>query len=578
MIPTSDLSRRVRDDFPILATEMSGRPLVFLDNAATTQKPRVVIDAIANYYTRDNANIHRGLYELSQRATDGYEDARKKVADFLGVGDDPACCLFVRGTTEAINLVASCHAKPNLSSGDVVLLTGLEHHSNIVPWQMACDRTGATLRVWQPDGRGELDMSKLSEMVTPEVKMVAVQHVSNALGTIHDVETITAAAKDVDATVLIDGAQWVGHYPTDLKRLGCDFYVFSGHKLYGPTGIGVLWGRRDLLDAMPPYQGGGDMIETVSFAATTYAPLPNKFEAGTPHIAGAIGLGAAVDYLTGVGMTNVGTAEDALLAHATKRFADVPELRIVGTADRKAAIISFVIDDPPIATLDIAQHLSYDGIAVRTGHHCCMPLMDHLNVSGTARASMAFYNTTDDIDRLVDSLQTLVDKRRAKREQAKAPEIDAADITFAPAAYASIDEAAEDLAEEFTMFDDAESKTELLVEFGDELPDAFTPLKAISTAVPGCMSEVYVIGRPVSDGGDRFEFAGDSNAQIVRGLIAVVLKLFSGQPRQEIETYDVEGFFRRIGLDQFVTSQRRNGLDGMIRRIRTLASGQTGAG
>ena len=577
---TKPPSLDVRDDFPILSTTMAGHPLVYLDNAATTQKPRAVIDAITHYYTHDNANIHRGLYELSQRSTDGYENARKTIAAFLGV-DDPATCLFVRGTTEAINLVASCHAVPRLSAGDVVLLTGLEHHSNIVPWQMACQRSGATLRIWQPDDRGVLDIGQLSEMVTPEVKMVAIQHVSNALGTIHDVAAIIAAAHDVDATVLVDGAQWVGHYPTDLPALDCDFYVFSGHKLCGPTGIGVLWGRRQWLESMPPYQGGGDMIDTVTFDKTTYAPLPNRFEAGTPNIAGAIGLGAAIDYMTGIGMDVIGNAEDELLRIATDQMQSIPGLRIVGTAPRKAAIISFVIEEPSIASMDIAMHLSADGIAIRTGHHCCMPLMDHLDVAGTSRASFAFYNTAEDIDRLVASLRTLVENRRnqqqKKREQKmnqdSAPEEipAAADaIQFAAPAGASIDDVAAELVEEFTMFDDVESKTELLAELGDEIPDVFQPLRAISTAVPGCMSEVFLIGRPTGD--DRFEFAADSNAQIVRGLIAVVLKLFSGQDRESIVAYDVESFFRKIGLDQFVTSQRRNGLDGMIRRIRKLAT------
>lgn len=584
------LAESIRGDFPILQTTMSGRALVYLDNGATTQKPQTVIDALVNYYSRDNANIHRGVYELSQRATDHYEAARGKVAKLLGVAD-PAECIFVRGTTEGVNLVASSWGSQNLSPGDEVIVTGLEHHSNIVPWQLACDRAQAKLVVWLPNEAGELELPELQKLLSSRTKMVAIQHVSNALGTVHDVPSITAAAHAVGARVLVDGAQWVGHYATSLPEVDCDFYTFSGHKLFAPTGIGVLWGKRELLEAMPPYQGGGDMIETVAFEKSTYAPLPNRFEAGTPNIAGAIGLGAAIDYVLHLGFDRIAAYEDELLQYATEQLSLLPGVRILGTAARKASVVSFVIESPSIAPLDIATHLSGQGIAIRTGHHCCMPLMGQLQVSGTSRVSLAMYNTLAEIDVLVTSLGELIADRTQK---ANARSRDSADsgsatasntrdsgddselpITFASASAESPQDAAENLAEEFLTFDDRESKTELLLELGQELPSDFEILKKISTAVPGCMSEVYLVGRPIPDQPERFEFAADSNAEIVRGLIAILSTLFSGQSAQSVLDFDIEPFFRRIGLEQFVSTQRRSGLDGMIRRIRTLATAIT---
>ncbi len=554
---------QVRRDFPILQTQMNGRPLVYLDNGATTQKPQAVIDAIVHYYTHLNANIHRGVYRLSQQATDEFEQSRTKVAKFIGA-TDATCCIFVRGTTEAINLVAQCWGKANLQPGDEVLLTQLEHHSNIVPWQLACAATGATIRTIPMTDNGELDLSGLEQLINKSTKMVALQNVSNALGTVHDVAKIIAWAKEVGAKVLVDGAQSVGHFPTNVGQLGCDFFTFSGHKLFGPTGIGVLWGRRELLTSMPPYQGGGDMIETVSFERSTYAPLPNRFEAGTPDIAGAVGLGAAIDYLKELDFTQIMAHEADLLEYATAELGRIEGLSIVGTAKHKAGVISFVCDD--IAALDIGMALDREGIAVRTGHHCCMPLMRRLNVSGTTRASLAFYNTREDIDALATALRKMIAARSAA-----GPKVETT-IEFARAIANTPSEAADALAEEFLAFDDRESKTELLIDMARRLPHTFQQLKPICQAVPGCMSEVYLLGRPQPDAPERFEFVADSNAEIVRGLIAVLLHLFSGQDARQLLEFNVEDFFRRIGLDQFVSSQRRSGLDGMIRNIRTLAN------
>ena len=568
----SDWLKRIRQDFPILHTEMNGKQLIYFDNGATTQKPRQVIEAITNFYEQDNANVHRGLYELSQRATDRYEAARARVAKFLGA-ERPEECIFVRGTTEAINLVASSWGKLSLGPEDEVIVSGLEHHSNIVPWQMACAAAGAELKVWYGDPDGCLQLDELQSLITDRTRMIAVQHVSNALGTIHDVAGLTNLARQVGAKVLIDGAQWIGHQATDVSQLGCDFYVFSGHKLFGPTGIGVLWGRRELLESMPPYQGGGDMIETVAFDKTTYAKLPNRFEAGTPDMAGAIGLAAAIDYVADIGFDKIAAWELHLLELATERLESVPGLRVIGKSHEKAAVLSFVLESPSIAPMDIANHLANAGIAIRTGHHCCMPLMGQMEVTGTSRVSMAFYNTEEEVEALQVSLMELVEGRKNQKAVLPASP-NGTQIQFGSSEFGSVVEAAEELEEEFLDFDDAESKTELLMEFGQSVPDHFEALKKISEAVPGCMSEVYLVGRPAPTDATRFEFAADSNAGIVRGLIAVLQQLFSGQQVDEVLNYDLEGFFRRIGLHQFVSTQRRSGLEGMIRRIRTLAETQ----
>lgn len=569
------LPERIRADFPILQTQMNGHPLIYLDNASTTQKPKAVIDAISNFYAFDNANIHRGLYELSQRATDRYEQARGKVAAFLNAESSDEC-IFVRGATEAINLVASSWGRVKLQPDDEVIVTGLEHHSNIVPWQMACAATGARLRVWYPDQQGSLDLSDLESLISERTKLVAMQHVSNALGIIHDVRGAARLLREnSDAQLLIDGAQWVAHDQTDVRDLDCDFYVFSGHKLFAPTGIGILWARRDILASLPPYQGGGDMIDSVSFEKTTYASLPNRFEAGTPNIAGAIGLAAAIDYLGDIGFSDIKRHEHDLLLYANQKLRAIEGLRIIGDSDHKAAVISFVLDRPSIAPMDVAMYLANQGIAVRTGHHCCMPLMGQMKVSGTTRASLAMYNTQAEVDALSSALTDLVKSRSEskvnRRSAMDSPTAAETGIVFAETKADSTAAAAKDLMQEFLEFDDRESKTELLMELGEELPDQFDALKRISTAVPGCMSEVYLIGRPLPNDTEKFEFAADSNAQIVRGLIALLQHLFSGQTATEILEFDLETFFRKIGLDQFISTQRRSGLDGMVKRVRTLA-------
>jgi cysteine desulfurase/selenocysteine lyase len=393
---------KIRGQFPILKQRVHGQPLVYLDNAATTQKPAAVIDAINRYYTRDNANIHRGVHLLSERATEGYEGARAKVQRFLNAAESSEI-IFVRGATEGINLVAQSYGRTRVGPGDEVVITTMEHHSNIVPWQILCEQTGARLRVAPINGRGELLLEEFEKLMGPKTKLVAVVHVSNVLGTINPVRRIVEMAHRWNAPVLLDGAQAAPHLTLDVRALDCDFYVLSSHKLYGPTGVGVLYGKRELLDAMPPYQGGGDMISSVSFEKTLYNRLPFKFEAGTPNIAGAIGLGAAIDYVTGLGRDGIAEHEHELLTCATQALSEIPGLTIIGTAGEKAAAISFVLEG--IHPHDIGTILDQQGVAIRTGHHCAQPLMQRFGVPATARASFALYNTREEIDALAAGIR-----------------------------------------------------------------------------------------------------------------------------------------------------------------------------
>ena len=388
---------RVRSEFPALRQQVNGKPLVYLDNAATALKPQSVIDAVVRAYSEDSANVHRGVHTLSQRATDAYEASRETVADFLGAAS-PAQVVFVRGTTEALNLVAQSFARPRLGPGDEVLVTGLEHHSNIVPWQLVCKQTGAQLAVAPITERGEVSIAAVQSRLSARTRIVAVAHASNALGTVLPVREICAAAHAVGAKVVVDGAQAAPHLPIDVTTIGCDFYAFSGHKVYGPTGVGVLYGRGDLLAAMAPYQGGGDMIESVSFESTRFKPPPHRFEAGTPHIAGAIGLAAAIDYVQGLGWEAMHRHETRLLSSATARLLGVPGLQIVGRAADKIGVLSFVLEG--VHPHDLATIADLEGVAIRAGHHCAQPVMDRLGIVATARASFAPYNTSADVEAL----------------------------------------------------------------------------------------------------------------------------------------------------------------------------------
>ncbi len=396
----------VRKNFPILAQQINGRPLVYLDNAATTQKPRAVIEAIRGYYEMDNSNVHRGVHALSVRATEAYEGARRTVQRFIHAAH-PEEIVFVRGTTEAINLVAQSYGRSRLSAGDEILISAMEHHSNIVPWQILCEQTGASLRVAPINDAGELLIDEYEKLLGPRTKLVSIGYVSNALGTVNPIREIIASAHRHGIPVLVDGAQAVAHMSVDVNALDCDFFAFSGHKMFGPTGIGVLYAKRALLEHMPPYQGGGDMISSVSFEKTTYNTLPYRFEAGTPDVAGVVGLGAAVQYLQGLGLERISAYEADLLGYATESLAAIPQVRLIGTARHKASVVSFIVEG--VHAHDVGTVLDCEGIAVRSGHHCAQPVMQRFGLPATARASLACYNTRSEIDALAAGVRKVVE-------------------------------------------------------------------------------------------------------------------------------------------------------------------------
>lgn len=571
----------IRRDFPILQKRIHGKPLVYLDNAASSQHPVQVINAVKELYESGYANIHRGVHQLSQDATKAYENARATVRGFIHA-DCVHEVVFTSGTTGSINLVAQSFARPRLQKGDEVLITHMEHHSNIVPWQIVCAQTGAELKVVPISDKGELEMDRFAEMLSDKTRMVSVTQVSNALGTVNPVQHIIAMAHAKGIPVLVDGAQAIPHMPVDVQKLDADFYAFSGHKIYGPTGIGVLYGKEKLLKEMPPYQGGGDMIEQVSFERTTYAGLPNKFEAGTPHIAGAVGLAAAIEWLAGVGFERIGAHEQGLLDHATARLAAVPGLEIKGTASRKASLVSWVMVEPPIGTLDIGMQLDLRGICIRTGHHCCQPLMDRLGISSTARASFGVYNTLEEIDRLADALLEIATAAREKARRVTttdmpgmtaAPTAVSADEVQYPGAVADSPEAAADeIAEIFELLPDWPMRHQQIMDLGERLQAMPASLKTEQSYVPGCQSQVHLIARIRPDSPDILEFVADSDAGIVRGLIAILQRLYSGQRTSAILAFDAHAFFARLGLDEHLSMTRRNGLSAMVERIRRLAA------
>ncbi|RKT47688.1 SufS family cysteine desulfurase [Thiocapsa rosea] len=565
----------LRAQFPILATRVHDQPLAYLDNAASTQQPLQVIQAVSDYHQQYHANIHRGVYQLSRNATRMHDYAREMVAHFLHAAE-PVECIFTRGTTESINLVAASWGQANLQPGDEIILSRLEHHSNIVPWQMVCEATGARIRVIPIDDAGEFDMDAYRRLLSSRTRLVAVNHVSNALGTVNPVKTIIDEAHAAGALALIDGAQWVAHGATDVQALDADFYAFSGHKLYGPTGMGVLYGKRSLLEAMPPYQGGGDMIEQVTFEKTTYAQIPNRFEAGTPHIAGAVGLAAAIEWIEGVGFERIGTHEQRLLRLATERLSAIPGLEIKGTAPHKAAVVSWVMVDPPIGTLDIGMQLDLRGICIRTGHHCCQPLMDRLGIASTARASFGVYNTEAEVERLADALAEIVSGARETSARTSSNDRSAEEILYPTAAAESPESAAEEIAEIFELLPDWPMRHQQIMDLGERLTPMPDALKTPETFVPGCQSRVHLSARVRPGSPDVVEFLADSDANIVRGLIALLQQLYSGQPADAILAFDAQAFFSRLGLDEHLSMTRRNGLVAMVERIRQIAAGLVG--
>ena len=397
---------KIRGDFPILKQQVNGKPLVYLDNASTSQKPQVVIDTLVRYYTTENSNVHRGVHSLSQQASEDYEATRTKVRHFINADNDREI-IFVRGTTEGINLVAQSYGRQHVGEGDEVIISAMEHHSNIVPWQILCQEQGAHLRVIPINDAGELLLDEYEKLLSPRTKLVSIAHMSNVLGTINPIEQVVAMAHSRGVPVLVDGAQAAPHMSVDVRKLDCDFYAFSGHKLYGPTGIGILYGRAELLESMPPYQSGSDMIKSVTFERTLYNDLPYKFETGTPNIAGVVGLGAAIDYVVSLGLDRIAAYEHEVLEYGTRRLSTISGLRLIGTAREKAGVLSFVMESAH--PHDIGTILDTEGIAIRTGHHCAQPLMDRFGISATARASLAFYNTKEEIDSLVKGIDRVLE-------------------------------------------------------------------------------------------------------------------------------------------------------------------------
>jgi cysteine desulfurase/selenocysteine lyase len=400
------LIENIKDDFPILEQEINGKKLVYLDSAATTQKPTEVINSLNNYYSNNNSNIHRGVHTLSQRATKDYEQSRKIITKFIGAASSKEI-VFVRGATEAINLIANSYVKPLLNKNDEIIISQMEHHANIVPWQMICEEKKAKLRIIPIDNNGELILEELNNLVNAKTKFISVNHVSNSLGTINPIDTIIKVAHQNNIRIMIDGAQAVQHLEIDMTKMNADFYCFSGHKIYAPTGIGVLYGKKELLEKMQPYQGGGDMIKSVTFEKTIYNDIPNRFEAGTPNISGAIALGEAIEYITQIGIHNITKYENDLLNYATSKLKKINEIKIIGEAKEKAGVISFVIDG--IHPHDIGTIMDSHGIAVRAGHHCTQPVMDFYNIPATARASFAIYNDKNDIDKLIEAIRKCIE-------------------------------------------------------------------------------------------------------------------------------------------------------------------------
>jgi cysteine desulfurase/selenocysteine lyase len=591
--PTAPLStrpaafdvRKWRDEFPALRQKVHGKPLIYLDNAATAQKPRAVLEAMERYYTQDNANIHRAVHQLSERATRAYEAVRGKVARFLNAAEESEI-VFVRGATEGINLVANSWGRTHLKPGDEILLSYMEHHANIVPWQMIAEQTGAVVKVIPLTERGEWDLAPLDELITPRTKMVSVVHLSNSLGTLNPIERLIARARAIGASVLIDASQSATHIPLDVQKLDCDFLVFSGHKLYGPTGIGVLYGKHDLLEAMPPWQGGGDMIRQVSFRGTTYADVPARFEAGTPNIAGVIGLGAAIEFLRGVGLEAIATHEEELTQRAVQLLRGIPGVRLIGDPAERVGVVSFIVEG--LSALDVGTRLDLEGIAVRTGHHCCQPVMEHFGVPGTVRASFALYNTLAEVDTFANVLRGIAEDARRRSlpmdESQRCPaqvELCHAEagscpprtqeIAYAPRMAESPEAAAQEILDVFELFDDWSDRYQHLIELGDKLPLMPEEFKTECTRVHGCQSVVFLTAREKPEERGVIEFLADSDGGLVRGLIALLEQVYSGQRAEAILAFDVEGFFKKLGLDQHLSLNRRNGLASMVQRIRQHA-------
>ncbi|MBV0933727.1 SufS family cysteine desulfurase [Marinobacterium weihaiense] len=541
--------KRWRRDFPQLSVRVHGQPLVYLDNAATTLKPRPVIDALNRFYKTGNANVHRGSHALSAQATLAFEQARERLARWLGI-DDSRCLIWTRGTTEAINLVAYSWGQHNLRAGDRILLMQSSHHANIVPWQRLAEITGALIEVIPLQADGDIDLDAYRQLLSRQPALVALSHVSNALGTIYPVATLCQEARDAGATVLVDGAQAVPHFDVDISSLACDFYAFSGHKLFGPTGIGALWGRRELLDAMPPWQAGGEMIERVSFDGTTYAGLPFKFEAGTPHIAGAIGLAAAIEYLSTQDRVAMETHEQSLLTHALESCAQVPGFKAIASGHQRVSLVSFELAGHH--QQDVAHWLDRHGIAVRAGHHCAMPLMQALGLPGTLRASFACYNSLDEAERLARVLDALV---QSQKNTVPVAELEQSDYQNALKSVYS--------ATDWT------SRYQALMRLGQACEALPPAVKQDRFLLQGCESRVWLITELDANG--RLHCQADADARILRALLALLIEQVNGLTPAELLATDLNTTLSQLDIQRHLSPSRGNGLLAIIRALQAFA-------
>ncbi len=547
---------KIRGDFPILQrTVHESKPLVYLDNAASTQQAQPVIDAVSRYHSQTHSNIHRGAHALAAEATDAYEAARKRIARFIGAAS-PNEVIFTRGTTDGINLVANSFGRARVEEGDEVLITEMEHHSNIVPWQMLCEQVGAKLRVVPVNDRGEFVWDEYERLLGPRTKMLALTHISNTLGTINPIRDIIEAAHRHDVTVLVDGAQAIAHMKVDVAVLGCDFYVFSGHKIFGPTGIGVLYGKESLLKGMPPYQGGGSMIRTVKFEKTTFEDPPFKFEAGTPNVSGAIGLAAAIEYVDAIGLDKIAAHEHELTTYGIEQLKQIDGLRMIGTAADHAGILSFVVDG--IHADDIGRLVDREGVAVRVGHHCTQPLMERFNVPATVRASVALYSTREEIDTLVHAV------RKAVNVMSRTCPVERTEVR--PSGE-DIERTQDRIVQEFNAIPDWEERYQKIIELGKRHPSIPENLKDEKWIVRGCQSTVW-LHPELKDG--KIAFAAESNAMIVNGLVALLLRVYSNRTPDEILN-TAPRFINEIGLSQHLSQARANGLAAMLEQIKNYA-------
>jgi cysteine desulfurase / selenocysteine lyase len=544
---------KIRKDFPILSRKIYGKPLVYFDNGATTQKPKIVIETINELHAKHNSNVHRGVHYLSEQLTIKYESAREKIRNFLNA-QHAAEIIFTAGTTASINLAAFCFGEAYIKEGDEIIVSEMEHHSNIVPWQFICQRKGAKLRVIPFNDKGELLMDEYKKLINSKTKLVAVVHTSNSLGTVNPVKEIVAIAHQNNIPVLIDGTQAIQHGKTDVQDLDCDFYAFSGHKIYGPTGIGVLYGKEKYLKEMPPYQGGGDMIDRVTMEKTTYAELPNKFEAGTPNYIGAIGLGAALDYLSNLGLENIANREKKLLDYATNKLAEVKGLKIYGTAKNKSCILSFLIDG--MHPYDVGIYLDRMGIAVRTGHHCTHPLWAHFKTEGSVRASLSFYNTFAEINYLCEKLKELgknIEKNR---------------VALKTKVLINSRAAQEKIIKDFRPYSQWTDKYAELVKLGKKLPPLNSELKTEDNLIRGCQVNTWYHSS-FADG--KMFFQVDSVSLIIKGFVALLLEVFSGRKPKDIVDTDLY-FFDKIGLKENFSPLRANSLWKLVGRMKADAA------